>query len=56
MREQQFEEELERRLALMEAPGYEDPARRDLPAWDIAVVAVVVLVAVVGLYWWGLAG
>lgn len=54
VREQQFEEELERRLALLEASGYEDPARRDLPTLDLAIVAIVVLAAVVVLYLWGL--
>ena len=51
--ERRFDEELQRRLEAIEAPGYEDPARRDLPATDLVVLAVLVVVAVVGLYWWG---
>ena len=53
MTERRFDEELQRRLEAIEAPGYEDPARRDLPATDLVVLAVLVVVAVVGLYWWG---
>ena len=53
MREQEFEQELERRLAILEAPDYEDPARKDLPALDLAILAIVIVVSVVGLYLWG---
>ena len=51
--EQRFEEELERRLAVLEASDYEDPARKDLPAVDFAIVAILVVAATVLLYWWG---
>lgn len=51
--ERRFDEELQRRLEAIEAPDYEDPARRDLPAADLVVLVALVVVAVVGLYWWG---
>ena len=53
MSERKFDEELERRLRVLEAPDYEDPARRDLPAMDFAILAAIVVVATVLLYWWG---
>jgi hypothetical protein len=49
----QVREELERRLALLEDPTYEDPARADLPGRDIALVAVLVLVICIVAYLWG---
>lgn len=53
VKEQKFDGELERRLAVLEAPDYEDPARKDLPAVDLVIVAVLVVAATVLLYWWG---
>ncbi len=53
MKEQGFDEELERRLAILEAADHEDPARRDLPAVDLVILAVLVVAATVLLYWWG---
>ncbi len=37
MKEQEVEQELERRLALLETPDHEDPARKGLPATDPVV-------------------
>lgn len=51
--ERNFGEELERRLEVLEAPDYEDPARGDLPTVDVIIVGIVVLITVVGMYWWG---
>jgi hypothetical protein len=53
VKEHEFEQELERRLEILEAPGYEDPARKDLPALDLVILTVAVVVTVVFLYWWG---
>ena len=53
MRERGFGEELERRLEVIEGEGHEDPARRDIPATDLIVLGVVIVVSVVLLYWWG---
>lgn len=53
VREQDFDEELERRLAILEASEYEDPARKDLPAVDLVVLAAIIVFCVAILYWWG---
>lgn len=45
--------ELERRLALIEAPDFEDPAREDFTAADFIAVAVLVVVLSVGFLVWG---
>ena len=47
-----FERELEARLAVLEDPEYVDPARADLPARDLAVLAVLGLVLIVAMIWW----
>ena len=39
-----FEAELERRLALMDAPDYEDPAREDFDARALLTIAAFVVV------------
>lgn len=51
--DEKVREELDRRLALIEDPGYEDPARADLPARDIWLVLAFVLVICVVAYAWG---
>ncbi|MGH3085986.1 MAG: hypothetical protein ACRDSJ_01550 [Rubrobacteraceae bacterium] len=53
MRDREFDEELERRLRRIEAPDYDDPARRDLPTLDLVLLAAIILVTVVVMYWWG---
>jgi hypothetical protein len=48
----QFAAELERRLSIMEAPSYEDPARENLPALDyLLLVALLVLTTIVAYVW-----
>lgn len=49
----EFRRELERRLEILEAPDYEDPARKDLPALDLVLLAVSVIAITVVMYWWG---
>ncbi len=49
-----FAAELERRLSVIESPGYEDPARRNLPAVDYVTLAALVAVTTVVAYLWGL--
>lgn len=53
MREQRLDGELERRLEILEDPDYEDPARKDLPTLDLVFLAILVVVTVVVMYWWG---
>lgn len=48
-----FAEELQRRLDVIEADDYVDPARRDLPALDLVVVAVVAIAVIVLVHLWG---
>lgn len=50
---QEFNEELERRLQMIEQPDYEDPARNDLPYVDLVLLTVVIFFTVVLMYWWG---
>ena len=45
--------ELERRLAVIEAPDFEDPAREDFTATDLIAIAVLVVVLSVGFFVWG---
>lgn len=45
--------ELERRLEILEADGAEDPARKDLPAIDFILLAVLVVVTSVVMFVWG---
>jgi hypothetical protein len=49
----QFAAELERRLSVIEAPGYEDPARENLPALDYLLLAALVVFTTVVAYVWG---
>lgn len=51
--DRQFEEELERRLETIEAPGYEDPAGKDLPTIDLVIFLVVSAVVIVLVHLWG---
>src|SRR3712207_2132601 len=48
-----FEAELSRRLATIEDPEYDDPARADLPRTDLVVLVVGVIVVVVAMWLWG---
>jgi hypothetical protein len=50
----QFAAELERRLSVVEAPGYEDSARRNLPVADYLALAALVVATTVLAYVWGL--
>ena len=45
--------ELERRLAILEREGAEDPAREDLPALDYALLATLVVLVCVLMFLWG---
>lgn len=45
-----FSEELERRMAILEDDGYEDPARNDLPVGDIVALVVIVVLGVLVSY------
>lgn len=48
-------DDLERRLAVIEDPSYEDPARRDLTAVDYFVLAVlnISVISAMLVYAWG---
>ncbi len=48
-----YAEELERRLAIVEAENYEDPARADLPTLDYVLLAALVVLTTVVAYLWG---
>ena len=45
--------ELERRLAILETNGADDPARRDLPAIDYILLAALVVLTSVVMFVWG---
>ncbi len=45
--------ELERRLAILETNGADDPARKDLPAIDYILLAAVVILTSVIMFMWG---
>lgn len=51
-----YDAELRRRLATVEDPRYDDPARTDLPRADLVVLAVGVVVVVVAMWLWGYPG
>ena len=53
MDEREFEAELERRLRVIEDPSHDDPARQDLPARDLVVLAALGAVLVVLMWVWG---
>jgi hypothetical protein len=47
-----LDEELERRLAILESPDFDDPARRDLPARDyLGLLAANVMLILLFLLW-----
>lgn len=48
-----LEAELARRLALIETPGFDDPARESFTAADLIALAVLVAVLSVGFLVWG---
>jgi hypothetical protein len=48
-----LDRELERRLAVLEAEGDEDPAREDLPALDYVLLATLVVLTCVLMFLWG---
>ncbi len=48
-----YADELERRLAIVEAEDYEDPARADLPTLDYVLLAALVVLTTVAAYVWG---
>jgi hypothetical protein len=47
-----FERELQARLAVIEDPDYVDPARADLPARDLTLLVVAGVLLVVLMIWW----
>jgi len=47
-----FDRALETRLAVIEDPGYEDPARMDLPARDLVLLAVLGVLTIVLMIVW----
>ncbi len=49
----QFAAELERRLSVIGAPNYEDPARKNLPTIDFVLLVALVIVTAVVAYVWG---
>lgn len=51
--DENFDAELERRLQILESSDYDDPGRRDLPGLDYVLLATIIIVTVVAMYWWG---
>lgn len=49
----EFHRELERRLAVLEDPAYDDPARVDLPTQDLLALLIGGIVVIVALLVWG---
>ena len=47
-----FDRELQARLAVIEDPDYVDPARADLPARDVTLLVALGVVLIVLLIWW----
>ena len=47
-----FDRELETRLAVLEDPNYDDPARADLPARDLVLLAVLSVLTIVLMVVW----
>jgi hypothetical protein len=45
--------ELERRLAVLDAEGSDDPARKDIPAIDFVLLAALVVLTTVVMFVWG---
>lgn len=48
-----YDEELRRRLAALEDPEYDDPARTDLPRLDLVLLAVGGVIVVAVMWFWG---
>lgn len=48
-----YEDELARRLAIIEDPMHEDAARHNLPRRDILILASVAAVVVIVMWLWG---
>lgn len=48
-----YDRELARRLRIIEEPGYDDPARRDVPRFDVALLVVGTVLLVVAMWLWG---
>ena len=48
-----FDEELSRRLDLLEQPDYDDPARVDLPARELLLFLVASVVVMLLVHLWG---
>jgi hypothetical protein len=51
--DRQFAAELERRLSVIDAPSYEDPARENLPALDYLLLVALVVITTIVAYLWG---
>jgi hypothetical protein len=49
----EFRRELDRRLAIVENPDYEDPAAADLPARDLVILLLGSAGLVIALLAWG---
>ena len=45
--------ELERRLAILDTEGADDPAREDLPVIDFILLAALVVLTTVVMFVWG---
>jgi hypothetical protein len=53
MDDNEFRRELDRRLAVVEDPAYDDPARVDLPVRDLVVLLVGSVAVIVAALGWG---
>lgn len=51
--EEEPDPELERRLAILDSEGANDPARKDLPAIDFVLLAALVVLTTVVMFVWG---
>lgn len=51
--EEEPDPELERRLAILDSEGVNDPARKDLPAIDFVLLAALVVLTTVVMFVWG---
>jgi hypothetical protein len=49
----EFRRELDRRLAVVEDPAYEDPARADPPVRDLVLLLVASVAVIAAALWWG---
>lgn len=53
MDDNEFRRELDRRLAVVEDPAYEDPAGADLPARDLVILLVASVAVIAAALGWG---